>query len=91
MEIEDLRKQMASDMTGMQMALGSAIRALFKTHPDPIALVRELQREKEETIALLTASPIPDRAIDSFLVSMEFVDATLGFVPLNSDTQSEGE
>ena len=91
MEIEDLRKQMASDMTGMQMAFGSAIRALIKTHHDPISLVWELQREKEETLALLTATPIPDRAIDSFLMSMELVDATIRLVPLDSDTQSEGE
>lgn len=91
MEIEDLRKQMASDMAGMQMALGSAIRALIKTHPDPVSLVRELHREKEETMALLTASPVPDRAIDAFQISMRLVDASIQRVPPASGAQSEGE
>ena len=85
---EDLQKQIAADMLGMQMAFGCAIRALIATHPDPVALVRELKKEKEETVVLLNASPIPDRAIDAFLASMPLVDADIQRVPPDPDTQA---
>ena len=55
-----------ADLAGMQLALGSAIRALIKTHPDPVAVRSAMLFEHEETLAHLTAGLYPDRALEAF-------------------------
>ena len=50
---------------GMMAALQAAIRALMKSHPNPSVLFQEIQKENEETIALLTGQPISDSAIQA--------------------------
>lgn len=77
MKNEDLQEQLSADMAGMHLALGCAIRALISTHPDPVALTRALQQEKEEMLVYLNASPVPDRSIEAFLAALPLVDAQI--------------
>ncbi|GKT20054.1 hypothetical protein AVHY2522_24660 [Acidovorax sp. SUPP2522] len=62
-----------ADLAGAQVALGTAIRALIKTHPHPDALLAAIHREYQETLVLLTNGPMPDRALEAFHVSWELV------------------
>ena len=55
-----------AELYGMLVAMQPAIRALCKSHPNPQMLLIEFERENEETIALLTASAIPDASIQAY-------------------------
>lgn len=66
MNNEDLAQELRAEMLGMQTALAASIRALISTHPDPDALREALLREQQGVLALLTAGPYPDHAIDAF-------------------------
>jgi hypothetical protein len=55
----------ASQM-GMIHALQVAIRAIISTHPDPTALVREFEREHQESISILLASSLPDTTLEAY-------------------------
>lgn len=65
------------EILGMIIALQDAVRAICSTHPDPHALAHAFQQQKEETLALLLAQPVPDV---SLTVYEDFV-ARLGPVP----------
>jgi hypothetical protein len=62
-----------ASVMGFQIAYGSAMRALIKTHPDPLALVGAMNLEHQESIALLTASMAPDEVIEAFHVAWTMV------------------
>jgi hypothetical protein len=51
---------------GMFAAMLTATRAIVRAHPDKEALIRQMEREAEETIALLLARNVSDRQIEVF-------------------------
>lgn len=56
----------ADELAGTVLALSSAIRALIRTHPNPEALIAALNFEHQETLALISAAPIRERAVETF-------------------------
>lgn len=66
MENKKFEQDIRAEMFGMHTALAATIRALISTHPNPDALRAALSYEQQSALALLTASPFPDHAIDAF-------------------------
>ncbi|MNK95330.1 hypothetical protein D3C87_1155620 [compost metagenome] len=58
-------EQLAQAMSGMSFAMGSAIRAIIKTHPDQQALQQSLEDEFQQALSHVTASPMADRTLES--------------------------
>lgn len=62
----DELQQLRAELAGAQMALGTAIRALITTHPDPAALIAAMEFEHQESLAILENTPIQDRALEAY-------------------------
>lgn len=80
----DELKQLKADLAGMQTALGTAIRALMKTHPNPAALAAAMELEHQESIAVLTNMSISDRVLEAYHVAWTLVG------PKDPDDQASG-
>jgi len=69
----DAEKKINSDLAGIQAAYSAVLRALIETHPDKQALLAAMRFHHQETLALMTAAPIPDRALETFQMAwMQF-------------------
>jgi len=64
---------------GMLTAIQTGLRAIVKSHPDPERLIREFEREHNETLAILG---VHFSASDE--VRAAYRDCLIGFAP-NSD------
>lgn len=67
-----------ASLMGFHAAMGAAIRALLKTHPHPLAIAAAMNHEYQETLALLTANPIPDEVLEAYRMAWVLVGPDQG-------------
>lgn len=72
-------------ISGMNFAMGAAIRALIKTHPHPQVLQQALNWEFQQALSHVTASPMADRTLEA----MHMFWDSLKPIPLEGDTSQE--
>lgn len=64
-------------MFATTLATNNVLRALIKTHPDPVALVEQINLEHEETMALLLNNPVYDIGIEMFEEAIQLLGAEI--------------
>ena len=69
----DKLEKLNADLMGSQIALGTAIRALIKTHPNPEALIAAMHHEHQDTLAHMTNMTIPEQVLEAYYTAWNLV------------------
>ena len=71
----DMNSQRLIDgLAGLSFAMGAAMRAVIRTHPDQQALRQELEFQYQQALAHVTASHMSDGSLEALHLFWESLD-----------------